>query len=113
MFDQLGLDGFGTEGSLVAILMAGGIIFKQYVIPWVQMKRGKVPKRRASDNPGNPNGKPGRAQACIDHTTALERLGTRLDEHIKMDDKRFDDLTNEFRTQCQRIYDKIDQKRDK
>ncbi len=113
MIDKLGLEGFGSEGSLVALLMIGGLIFKQYVVPWLKLKQGKVPNRRTSDNPGNPNGRPGAAKECRAHEVELAKIRTELEAHEAMDQKRTDDIITEMREAFKRVHERIDAKQDK
>jgi hypothetical protein len=78
------LKGFGSEGSLISILLSAFIIWHLYIRPRLMKTPGKDRRK-----PGNPNDKPGNAEVCKDHMRELAE--------IKMDLKNLRDGFNEHK----------------
>ena len=114
MFDQLGLQGMGTELGTAAWAF---IIIKFIAYPLI-MRIPVVQKRvelRKAGNPGNPNSTgnlnkvPGYAKACKEHNDELIKIGGKV--------KNLCNSVNELKTLNRddhgKIFDKLDKKVDK
>ena len=72
------LNGWGTEGSLISILISVFLIYQLYIKPRLMRKPGKDRRK------GNPHPPPGQAPECIEHVRKLAKIETKI-EDIKED----------------------------
>jgi len=90
-----GIKGFGTEGVVIITLY---LLVKEMMIPmWkkIQLKRANG---NGLGNPGNPNGKPGKARECIEHVKQLATIKEAI---------------TTIKDQVNKIWEKLDTKQDK
>jgi len=100
------LKGFGSEGSVISIMLSVFIIWHIYIRPRL-MKNPSRDRRKAI--PGNPNDKPGKATECLKHMKKLTELNTEI-INIKED---IGEIKENNRKDHKDIFDKIDKIRNK
>jgi hypothetical protein len=67
------MKGFGSEGSVLNLMLTAFIIWHVFVKPKLMKKQGKDRRKI-----GNPNDKPGNAVECKEHAKTLSRLETQF-----------------------------------
>lgn len=96
------LKGFGSEGSVLSVLLSVFIIWHIYIKPRL-MKNPSKDRRK----PLNPNDKPGKATECLKHMKKLTELETKIDNFTGWLEK----IETNNRQDHQNINDKIDRLR--
>lgn len=93
------MKGFGSEGSVLNLILSAFILWHVFIKPKMMKKQGKD-RRKAS----NPNSKPGNATACKENREAIVKLETSV-KNVEEDIK---EIKKNNREDHEKIFDKID-----